>query len=464
MAPTSEEQEGLLSTAPNERPSMMTVGIGSVASIALVCSLVACFKPLGLQDKRVNLGKVYVDIDKQNGLTADLGVGVKITNDMSDSLHDNDGAYSAMGSVERINGAFDNNAISRGGDVVRANGAMDNNALAGNGDVTRTNGALLAKRGHQFTSDSINNQVSKSLSSLIGAYTYEDGSSGGEFGSGQTSFNSGTPPWDSQSNKKNKSNELEKWVANVIAQQEERNQSSKQNKSNEFEQMVAKVIGFEEAEQEERNQEIIAILNKLYGPFPNNTTAAGLDESVSESQVMQQMQQNMMNQEIRAMQQQANAVNLVVSTFFNNTNKTAWQNLSYDGQYGPQIKRKNETEHYMKLSGQQISALVTDLSKKVQRPVDIERVNIRVRKQNGLQANVDAGFSVNNSMAGTMHHNNIARSKYGNVWRFNGVYDNNAISRNGSVLRANGAYDNNARTNDGSVLRNNGAMEDLQPR
>eukprot|EP00931_Biecheleriopsis_adriatica_P033476 TRINITY_DN1942_c0_g1_i1.p1 TRINITY_DN1942_c0_g1~~TRINITY_DN1942_c0_g1_i1.p1 ORF type:complete len:500 (-),score=80.63 TRINITY_DN1942_c0_g1_i1:148-1470(-) len=440
---------------------MMTIGVASVASIALVCSVVAYFKPLGAQDNTLTIGEIFVDIDKQNGVTADLGVGVKLTNDMSDSMHDNDGAYSAMGSVERINGAFDNNAISRGGDVVRANGAMDNNALAGNGDVTRNDGVLVAKRGHQFVSDSVNNQVSKSLSSLIGAYTYEGGSSGGESGSEQSYVNSVTlPPG---------------YVNQVVANAE----SKQQNKSNKFEQMVAKYIGFKKAQEEKRNQEIIEILNKLYGPFPNNTMEAihntteaiRLDESTAESQIMQQMQQNMMNQEMQAMQIQSNTVNQVVSNFFNNTNKTAWQgdgskqgSYNRQHQYGPQIMPKKETEHYIKLSKRQIDALVSGLSKKLQRPVSIEKVNIRVRKQDGLQANVDAGFSVNNSMAGTMHHNNIARSTHGDVWRFNGAYDNNAISQKGSVLRANGAYDNNARTNDGSVLRNNGAMEDLQPR
>eukprot|EP00931_Biecheleriopsis_adriatica_P033481 TRINITY_DN1942_c0_g2_i2.p1 TRINITY_DN1942_c0_g2~~TRINITY_DN1942_c0_g2_i2.p1 ORF type:complete len:265 (-),score=47.12 TRINITY_DN1942_c0_g2_i2:42-836(-) len=63
MALTDEEQEELLSTTANPRPTRTTLGVASVAVIALVCSVVAYFKPSGAQDKTFTMDVVIANGD-----------------------------------------------------------------------------------------------------------------------------------------------------------------------------------------------------------------------------------------------------------------------------------------------------------------------------------------------------------------------------------------------------------------
>merc|ERR1711972_462801 len=77
-------------------------------------------------------------------------------------------------------------------------------------------------------------------------------------------------------------------------------------------------------------------------------------------------------------------------------------------------------------------------------PIVIKHLNVRLKKQNGIQVNMGAGVNFLNNMSGSLHDNNKALSRNGSVLRFNGAYDNNALIGNGSVLRSDGAFDNNA--------------------
>jgi len=73
--------------------------------------------------------------------------------------------------------------------------------------------------------------------------------------------------------------------------------------------------------------------------------------------------------------------------------------------------------------------------------VYINNLNIDIRKQNGLTANLDAGVKFSNDMANSFYRNNNAASTNGDVYRANGVFNNNAASMTGHTIRANGIID-----------------------
>eukprot|EP00931_Biecheleriopsis_adriatica_P098177 TRINITY_DN720_c0_g1_i3.p1 TRINITY_DN720_c0_g1~~TRINITY_DN720_c0_g1_i3.p1 ORF type:complete len:453 (+),score=94.59 TRINITY_DN720_c0_g1_i3:183-1541(+) len=440
----SEGEELLPGGAKQAGSTAMAMGFaGSVTGIVLVCGAMFFLKPLfsgSSNDHRVKLGAVDIDIDKQNGVTSDLDVGIVVTNDMSDSLHDNSGAYSDKGDVKRINGAYDNNAESESGNVIRVNGVMDNNAQSETGDVTRSNGVLLTKKGHEWITDkSLGDSVAQRL--------------------GITDNSSGLPTINSSfadtsqflSNSHKHAGYRQNYIQNssfaeFYSQFLAEMQLAQQNKTAAMEEAIAAYVGFEEAKAEQRNQDIIKILNWLYGPFGNNTTDSGMDESSMDAKAMAAIEHDLMDNVVKGTGEQSKTVNNAVNKFFMpKTNSTRMNNATSDKPFT--------------LSVHKIDDLVAGLTKnKLKRDVDIDNVRIKIKKQNGLQANVEAGIKVKNSMPHTLTHNNVARSKGGDVWRFNGIYDNNAGSKTAEVLRVNGAYDNNAKSKNGSVVRNNGIV------
>jgi len=437
----SEGEELLPGGAKQAGSTVMAMGFaGSVTGIVLVCGAMFFLKPLfsgSSNDHRVKLGAVDVDIDKQNGVTADLDVGIVVTNDMSDSLHDNNGAYSDKGDVKRINGAYDNNAESESGNVIRANGVMDNNAQSETGDVTRSNGVLLTKKGHEWITDkSLGDSVAQRL--------------------GITDKSSGLPIKPGSNSHKHagyrqnyiQNSSFAEFYSQFLAEM----QLAQQNKTAAMEEAIAAYVGIEKAKAEQRNQDIIKILNVLYGPFGNNTTDSGMDESSMDAKAMAAIEHDLMDNVVKGRGEQSKTVNNAVNKFFNKKNVAIPKTNS--------IRMNNATsDKLFTLSVHKIDDLVAGLTKnKLKRDVDIDKIGIKIKKQNGVQANVEAGIKVKNSMPHTLTHNNVARSKDGDVWRFNGAYDNNAGSKTAEVLRVNGAYDNNAKSKNGSVVRNNGVV------
>jgi len=477
----ASENEALLPGGAQARSTVMAMGFaGSVTGVVLVCGAMFCLKPLFFGSStahRVKLDAVDIDIDKQNGVTADLDVGIVVTNDMSSSLTHNNGAFSEKGDVKRINGAYDNNAESQSGNVIRANGVMDNNAQSETGDVTRSNGVLLTKKGHEWITDkSLGDSVAQTLgitdkssglpinpglmgkdlptvtinSSFMGIdkpTVTINSSSASQFLS--NSQKHGVRHYYVQNNVKNSS--FAEFLSQFLADM----QSLEDNKTALIEEAIAAYVGVEEAKAEQRNQDIIKILNVLYGPFGNNTTDSGMDETSKEAKAMAAIEHDLMDNVVKGMGTSSKIVNKAVDKFFNNPtmpnmNSTRINNATTNNA---------TTDKLFTLSVHKIDDLVAGLTKnKLKRDVDIDKIRIKIKKQNGVQANVEAGMKVKNSMPHTMTHDNIARSKNGDVWRFNGAYLNNAGSKTADVLRVNGAYDNNAKSKDGSVMRNNGIV------
>eukprot|EP00931_Biecheleriopsis_adriatica_P098175 TRINITY_DN720_c0_g1_i1.p1 TRINITY_DN720_c0_g1~~TRINITY_DN720_c0_g1_i1.p1 ORF type:complete len:355 (+),score=78.93 TRINITY_DN720_c0_g1_i1:133-1065(+) len=304
---------------------------------------------------------------------------------------------------------------------------MDNNALTDTGDVTRSNGVLMTKKGHGWITDkSVGDSVDQSLSGLMG----KDEQTG----------TTGSPS------------------AALLSQYFAGKQSTKQNRTDAIEKAIAEEIEAEEAKAQQRNQDIIKILDVLYGPFGNNTTDSGMDESSNQAKDMAAIQHDLMEHVIKGMGIQSNTANNVVKNLVKNKTNVAMPKTTMPKTNSTRMSN-DTTEKLLALSVHKLTDAVAGLTqKKLKRDVDIDNVRIKIKKQNGLQANVEAGIKVKNSMPHTLTHNNVARSKGGDVWRFNGIYDNNAVSKTADVLRVNGAYDNNAKSKNGSVVRNNGIV------
>jgi len=424
---------GYQAVSPDDKQASQRQGMGTiplvavVACIAAACTLTACMLTQwltnGTQEPGVTIDDVQIDVTKQNGLTANVHAGVKFDNDMSRTLYNNNNAYSKDGDVRRINGAYDNNAESKDGHVVRANGAMDNNAMnKGSGDLLRQNGLYLNSPGGLGTS-LVKHAVGGGLG-LLGADEI--------------------PPPDDLSDE-------DKELVDKLIQIIKKAHGGSSHNVTQARDTLATFYGMKAAQSEEKKAHIMKVLNLLYGPLDANETGGLDDNSNVEAKILDKLEKRWIKNELQAMKDQRQTIDEAVQLLTNNSD-----NQVVTSSQDTQRLTLNETHEELKAD---LASLAESLEGLPQgRPVHIGKLHIKVKEQNGLQANLGAGAIFSNKMPDSLHDNNAAHSDTGTVWRFNGAFDNNARSSEGNVLRVNGAYDNNAVSRNGTVQRQNGVM------
>jgi len=393
--------------------------VGILAVVGAIASLAALCIPKG-GGHSLDMGEVDIEITKQKGVTANVDAGVKFGNDMSNILHDNNGAFSEEGAVARINGAYDNNAVSKGGDVERANGWYGNNAISKNGDVT-TEGDVQSK----------NSGVQSSTDGTIGLSSAEE-VAGGSDSPLLRSLRTGELP-SGQDGDSVRRGLIE------IAKNRDLQQSSGGSYS--LKDLAADYYHKRQADAEQENHVLLKVLMLLYG---QNSTSIDSSDTL-QAGMISQFQQEMLNQSIAAAKMNQDTIHQTISMIGKNGSKL----LNRSGITVTNSTRPNQNAEMAKL----ISDDLEKVTNQVQGPVKIGKLKVKVKDQAGIQANLGAGVEFKNYMPNSLYNNNNAKSAHGDVMRFNGAYDNNAIGQ-GHVLRVNGAYDNNAISKgDGTVTR-----------
>eukprot|EP00928_Gymnodinium_smaydae_P082263 TRINITY_DN65643_c0_g1_i1.p1 TRINITY_DN65643_c0_g1~~TRINITY_DN65643_c0_g1_i1.p1 ORF type:complete len:433 (+),score=65.14 TRINITY_DN65643_c0_g1_i1:49-1347(+) len=390
---------------------LVTAAVSTVASCALFFALHALLASSTGGDKGTYIEHVNIDINTQNGATANVHAGVDFGNDMSGSFYGNNDASSGSGDVTRFNGAYDNNAIAGHGNVIRANGAMDNNALAKDGDVTRSNGVVTSARLRGRSSSISGFELANGLQ--------EDSHSASDI---QTSG-------------------ISEDMEHILSNMRKPSMSSKDKVH--LEHALAEFHAMKQAKKEERTEHLIQILKILYGKNSSLHGGAAASSSAVIGPLLNDFKAVLTNQRY------------VIQSLVDGLNTTLVSGQSLQPSESVHQNRTTTLDDIGNLEG-----ILKGLEADSKGPVHIDDVNIKIRHQNGLQANLGAGITFRNNMSNTFHNNNDATSESGHVSRINGAYDNNAKSSRGSVLRVNGAFDNNAGSMNGSVLRQNGVFSD----
>ncbi|CAE7040558.1 unnamed protein product [Symbiodinium natans] len=396
-------------------------GLGTLPLVAIMASIAATFAlaavmlahwltPSRTEKPELTVDEILVDVTKQNGLTANVEAGVKFDNDMSNTLYNNNGAYSTDGDVKRINGAYDNNAESKHGHVTRANGLMDNNAIGyGDGDVFRQHGLLTGGRSGLLEDDEL-------------------------------------PP------APDKTDEDDKAIWKELLQAFKDKRASSRNFT-QAKRILAVFLAMKSAASEKRKAHIMKVLNILFGPFDANETG-GIDDSVTaEAKILSNLERRWLEDEVAALKNQRGTVDNAVQFLADNSDSETIRE-ALNASRNEERLRQNLTRAELHAD---LAEVLKDLSSMPEdKRVHIGKIHIQVKEQSGLQANLGAGVDFSNKMPGSLHDNNNAKSDAGTVWRYNGAFDNNARSTDGNVLRVNGAFDNNAVTRNGSAQRQNG--------
>eukprot|EP00441_Pelagodinium_beii_P022212 CAMPEP_0197681958 /NCGR_PEP_ID=MMETSP1338-20131121/95750_1 /TAXON_ID=43686 ORGANISM="Pelagodinium beii, Strain RCC1491" /NCGR_SAMPLE_ID=MMETSP1338 /ASSEMBLY_ACC=CAM_ASM_000754 /LENGTH=216 /DNA_ID=CAMNT_0043263371 /DNA_START=8 /DNA_END=658 /DNA_ORIENTATION=+ len=213
--------------------------------------------------------------------------------------------------------------------------------------------------------------------------------------------------------------------------------------------MLATFYAMKVAANEEQKSRIMKILNILYGTNATNETG-GIDNSIGvEAEILNKLEKRWLEDEMKALKLQRQTVDDAVQLLANSSDSETIRMALNSSSDQENLTRRN-------LTRAELDTDLAELSKSLKgmpedRPIHIKKIHIKVKEQNGLQANLGAGVDFSNEMPHSLHNNNNAKSETGSVWRFNGAYDNNARSTDGDVLRANGAFDNNAMSRNGML-------------